>query len=60
MFGYGALSSLILSAQTALLAVMLPADLLGEANSVLQMAGQRLASAEQHQAEAERGAGPVG
>jgi MFS family permease len=42
MFGYGALSSLTLSAQTALLAVMLPADLLGEANSVLQMAGQGL------------------
>ena len=38
MFGYGALNSLITSAQTALLAVMLPADLLGEANAVLQMA----------------------
>jgi MFS family permease len=38
IFGYGALNSLITSAQTALLAVMLPADLLGEANSVLQMA----------------------
>jgi MFS family permease len=36
MFGYGALGGLITSAQTALLAVMLPADLLGEANSVLQ------------------------
>src|SRR5262249_58885576 len=36
MFGYGALSSLIYSAQTALLAVMLPADLLGEANALLE------------------------
>jgi MFS family permease len=42
MFGYGALSSLIYSAQTALLAVMLPADLLGEANSLLQMAAMGL------------------
>jgi MFS family permease len=42
MFGYGALNSLITSAQTALLAVMLPADLLGEANSVLQMAAMGL------------------
>ena len=42
MFGYGALNSLITSAQTALLAVMLPPDLLGEANSVLQMAAMGL------------------
>ena len=42
MFGYGALNSLISSAQTALLAVMLPPDLLGEANSVLQMAAMGL------------------
>jgi MFS family permease len=42
MFGYGALSSLIYSAQTALLAVMLPTDLLGEANSLLQMAAMGL------------------
>src|SRR5215831_4923684 len=42
MFGYGALNGLITSAQTALLAVMLPADLLGEANSVLQMAAMGL------------------
>jgi Na+/melibiose symporter-like transporter len=42
MFGYGALNSLITSAQTALLAVMLPSDLLGEANSVLQMAAMGL------------------
>lgn len=39
MFGYGAANSLITSAQTALLPVLLPADLLGEANAVLQMAG---------------------
>lgn len=38
MFGYGIVSSTILSAQTALLADMLPVDLLGPANSVLQMA----------------------
>jgi len=42
MFGYGALGSLITAAQTALLAVMLPADQLGEANSVLQMAAMGL------------------
>jgi MFS family permease len=42
MFGYGAVNSLITSAQTALLAVMLPADLLGEANAVLQMAAMGL------------------
>jgi MFS family permease len=40
MFGYGAANTLIASAQTALLAVLLPADLLGEANSVLQLAAQ--------------------
>jgi MFS family permease len=39
MFGYGAVNSLITSAQTALLPVLLPPDLLGEANAVLQMAG---------------------
>jgi MFS family permease len=38
MFGYGALNSLITSAQTAFLTVILPSELLGEANSVLQMA----------------------
>jgi MFS family permease len=38
MFGYGAVGSLILSAQTALLTVILPQDLLGEANTVLQVA----------------------
>jgi MFS family permease len=42
MFGYGALNSLITSAQTALLAVMLPAGLLGEANAVVQMAAMGL------------------
>jgi Na+/melibiose symporter-like transporter len=40
MFGYGAVNSLITSAQTALLAVLLPAGLLGEANSALQLAAQ--------------------
>ena len=42
MFGYGAASSLITSAQTALLPALVPGDLLGEANSVLQMAQQGL------------------
>ena len=42
MFGYGAASGLIMSAQTAFLAVLLPGDLLGEANSVLQLASQGL------------------
>jgi Na+/melibiose symporter-like transporter len=42
MFGYGAANGLITSAQTALLAVLLPEDLLAEANSVLQLAGQGL------------------
>jgi predicted MFS family arabinose efflux permease len=38
LFGYGAAGAMIMSAQTALLAVMLPEDLLGEANSLLQVA----------------------
>ena len=42
MLGYGASSSLITSAQTALLPALVPADLLGDANSVLQMAQQGL------------------
>jgi MFS family permease len=42
MLGYGASSSLITSAQTALLPALVPDDLLGEANSVLQMAQQGL------------------
>lgn len=42
MFGYGISNGLIASAQTALLAVLLPADLLGEANSALQLARQGL------------------
>jgi MFS family permease len=42
MFGYGAANSLITSAQTALLPSLVPADLLGEANSALQMASQGL------------------
>jgi MFS family permease len=42
MFGYGAANSLISSAQTAMLAVLVPDDLLGEANAVLQMASQGL------------------
>ena len=42
MFGYGAVNSLITSAQTALLPALVPGDLLGEANSVLQMASQGL------------------
>ena len=42
MFGYGAVNGLIMSAQTAFLAVLLPDDLLGEANSVLQLASQGL------------------
>jgi len=40
MFGYGVANTLIASAQTALLTVLLPADLLGEANSVLELAAQ--------------------
>jgi MFS family permease len=42
MCGYGAGNSLIASAQTALLPLLVPGDLLGEANSVLQMASQGL------------------
>jgi MFS family permease len=42
MFGYGAANSLITSAQTALLPALVPGDLLGDANSVLQMASQGL------------------
>jgi MFS family permease len=42
MFGYGAANSLITSAQTALLSRLVPGDLLGDANSVLQMASQGL------------------
>jgi len=42
MFGYGATNSLITSAQTALLPALVPGDLLGDANSVLQMASQGL------------------
>lgn len=40
MFGYGALGSLILAAQTALLPAMVPDELLGDANTVLQVAEQ--------------------
>jgi MFS family permease len=42
MFGYGAANSLIASAQTALLPVLVPGDLLADANSALQMASQGL------------------
>jgi MFS family permease len=42
MFGYGAANSLITSAQTALIPQLVPADLLAEANSALQMASQGL------------------
>jgi MFS family permease len=42
MFGYGAANSLITSAQTALLTQLVPADLLGDANSLLQVASQGL------------------
>jgi MFS family permease len=42
MFGYGAANSLITSAQTALIPLLVPADLLGEANSALQTASQGL------------------
>lgn len=42
MFCYGAASTLIVSAQTALLAVLVPATLLGQANALLQMASQGL------------------
>jgi hypothetical protein len=40
--GYGAADSLISSGQTALLAMLLPGDLLSEANSALQLARQGL------------------
>jgi len=42
MFGYGVVNSLITSAQTALLPALVPGDLLGDANSLLQMASQGL------------------
>nr|AZF85943.1 MFS transporter [Catenulispora sp.] len=42
MFVYGAVGSLVISAQTALLAVMLPDELLGDANATLQTAEQGL------------------
>jgi MFS family permease len=42
MLGYGASASLITSAQTALLPALVPDDLLGDANSALQMAQQGL------------------
>jgi MFS family permease len=42
MFGYGAANGLITAAQTALLTGLVPADLLGEANSALQMMSQGL------------------
>ena len=42
MFGYGAVNGLITAAQTALLTVLVPGDLLGEANSALQMLSQGL------------------
>jgi MFS family permease len=42
MFGYGVANSLITSAQTALLPGLVPGELLGEANSALQVASQGL------------------
>jgi len=42
MFGYGAANGLITAAQTALLTDLVPGDLLGEANSALQMLSQGL------------------
>jgi MFS family permease len=42
MLGYGAANSMIASAQVALLPGLVPAGLLGEANSALQMASQGL------------------
>jgi MFS family permease len=42
MFGYGVLNSLIMVAQTAFLVVLVPDDLLPEANTVLQVAEQGL------------------
>ncbi|HEY1916693.1 MAG TPA: MFS transporter [Streptosporangiaceae bacterium] len=40
MFGYGAAGSLISSAQTALLPAIVPGDLLGDANAMLQIGSQ--------------------
>ncbi len=42
MFGYGAANGLITAAQTALLTDLVPGELLGEANSALQMLSQGL------------------
>jgi MFS family permease len=42
MFGYGVFNSLLTSAQVALLPSLVPADLLGEANALLQMGSQGL------------------
>jgi MFS family permease len=42
MFGYGVANSLITSAQTALLPELVPGELLGQANSALQVASQGL------------------
>ncbi len=42
MFGYGAVGSLISAAQTALIPVIVPAELLGEANAVLGAASTGL------------------
>lgn len=42
MFGYGASNTLIASAQTSLLPTLVPGDLLGDANSLLQTASQGL------------------
>ncbi len=42
MFGYGAANTLITAAQTALLPLLVPGDLLGDANSALQIASQGL------------------
>jgi Na+/melibiose symporter-like transporter len=40
MFGYGAVAALLTSAQTALVPSLVPADLLGEANTMLQVGSQ--------------------
>jgi MFS family permease len=42
MFGYGVSASLLMSAQTALVPMLVPDDLLNEANSLLQMSSQGL------------------
>jgi len=42
MFGYGAANGMITAAQTALLTDLVPGDLLGEANSAMQMVSQGL------------------